>query len=33
LRKTRHADTLGLGVLMMSLMLARAFGRFYGGLR
>jgi len=33
LRKTRHAVTLGLGVLMMSLMLARAFGRFYGGLR
>ena len=33
LRKTRHAVTLGLGVLMMSLMLARAFGKFYSGLR
>ena len=33
MRRTRHVIVMGLGVLMMSLMLARAFGRFYGGLR
>jgi hypothetical protein len=32
LRKTAHAAVLGAGVLVMSLMLARVFGRFYGGL-
>jgi len=32
LRKTTHVVTLGAGVLLMSLMLARAFGRFHGGL-
>jgi hypothetical protein len=32
LRKTTHALTLGAGVLLMSLMLAHAFGRFHGGL-
>jgi hypothetical protein len=32
LRKTTHALTLGTGILLMSLMLARAFGRFHGGL-
>jgi hypothetical protein len=32
LRRTRHVVGLGLGALLMSLMLARAFGRFYGGL-
>ena len=32
LRKTTHAITLGIGALLMSLMLARAFGRFHGGL-
>ena len=32
LRKTTHALTLGTGVLLMSLMLAHAFGRFHGGL-
>ena len=32
LRRTAHAAVLGAGVLVMSLMLARAFGRFYGGL-
>jgi hypothetical protein len=32
LRKTTHALTLGAGILLMSLMLARAFGRFHGGL-
>ena len=32
LRKTRHVLVLGLGVLVMSLMLARAFGRLHGGL-
>jgi len=31
MRKARHALTVGLGFLMMSLMLARAFGKFYGG--
>jgi hypothetical protein len=32
LRKTWHAVALGIGVLAMSIMLARAFGKFYGGL-
>src|SRR3984885_12203670 len=32
LRKTRHVLVLGAGILMMSLMGARAFGRFHGGL-
>ncbi len=32
LRRTRHAVALGAGILVMSLMLARAFGRFHGGL-
>jgi hypothetical protein len=32
LRNTRHIVILGLGILAMGLMLARAFGRFYGGL-
>jgi hypothetical protein len=32
LRKTAHVAVLGAGFLVMSLMLARAFGRFYGGL-
>src|ERR1700683_2455056 len=32
LRKTTHVLTLGAGILIMSLMLARTFGRFPGGL-
>ncbi len=32
LRQTRHMLVLGAGILVMSLMLARAFGRFHGGL-
>ena len=32
LRNTRHVVVLGLGVFLMSMMLARAFGRFHGGL-
>ena len=32
LRNTRHALVLGAGILLMSLMLAHVFGRFYGGL-
>ena len=32
LRKTLHVAVLGAGILIMSLMLAHAFGRFYGGL-
>jgi hypothetical protein len=32
IRSTRHVLVLGLGVLLMALMLARAFGKFYGGL-
>lgn len=32
LRQTRHAVVLGLGILAMAIMLAHAFGRFYGGL-
>ena len=31
LRQTRHVIVLGLGMLVMALMLARAFGRFHGG--
>ncbi len=31
LRKMRHALAAGLGALLMGLMLAHAFGRFYGG--
>jgi hypothetical protein len=31
-RDTRHSVVLGLGVLVMGIMLSRAFGRFYGGL-
>ena len=31
LRRTRHVLVLGLGVVLMSFMLAHAFGRFYGG--
>ena len=32
LRRTQHVLVVGLGVLVMSVILARAFGRFYGGL-
>lgn len=32
LRKTSHALALAAGILAMSLMLARSFGRFHGGL-
>ena len=32
LRDNRHVLTAGLGALLMALMLAKAFGRFYGGL-
>jgi ABC-type tungstate transport system substrate-binding protein len=32
LRTTRHVLVLGAGILIMSLMLARGFGRFHGGL-
>ncbi|HKM83118.1 MAG TPA: hypothetical protein VJY15_19435 [Candidatus Acidoferrum sp.] len=32
LRKTPHVLVLGAGILIMSLMLARVFGRFHGGL-
>jgi len=31
LRKTRHVVVLGAGILLMSLLLARSFGRFHGG--
>jgi hypothetical protein len=31
LRQTRHALVLGLGILVMALMLARAFGKLHGG--
>jgi ABC-type tungstate transport system substrate-binding protein len=31
LRKTQHVLILGAGILIMSLMLARAFARFHGG--
>ena len=30
-RETKHAIVLGLGILAISLMLARAFGRLHGG--
>jgi hypothetical protein len=33
LRQTRHVLLLGLGVLVMAIAGAQAFGRFYGGLR
>jgi len=32
LRRTRHILPLAGGILVMSVMLARAFGRFHGGL-
>jgi hypothetical protein len=32
LRSTRHALTLGAGILLMALMLSQVFGRFHGGL-
>ena len=32
LRSTKHVAPLGLGILVMSLILARALGRFHGGL-
>jgi len=32
LRKTWHVLPLAAGILIMSVMLARTFGRFYGGL-
>jgi hypothetical protein len=32
LRETRHVLVLGAGILIMSVMLAHAFGRFHGGL-
>jgi hypothetical protein len=32
LRKTRHVLVLGAGILVFSVLLAHAFGRFYGGL-
>ena len=32
LRTTRHALALGAGILLMSLMMARIFGRLHGGL-
>ena len=32
LRNTRHVLVLAAGILFMSVMLARAFGRFHGGL-
>ncbi len=32
LRRTKHVVVVGLGVLVMALMLARTFGKFYGGL-
>ena len=32
IRKTRHVLVLGAGILIMSVMLARGFGRFHGGL-
>jgi hypothetical protein len=32
LRRTTHVLLLGAGILLMSLMLARALGRFHGGL-
>ena len=32
LRRTRHVLVAGAGALLMAVMLAHAFGRFYGGL-
>jgi hypothetical protein len=32
LRQTKHAATLGLGILVMAIMLARTFARFHGGI-
>lgn len=32
LRDNRHVLTMGLGMLLFALLLARSFGRFYGGL-
>jgi ABC-type tungstate transport system substrate-binding protein len=32
LRKTQHVLVLGAGILVLSLMLAHAIGRFHGGL-
>jgi ABC-type tungstate transport system substrate-binding protein len=32
LRKTQHALVLGAGILIMSLVAARTFARFHGGL-
>ena len=32
LRQTKHVVPFGLGVLVMAIMLARAFGRLHGGL-
>jgi hypothetical protein len=32
LRQTRHVIVAGVGALLMALMSAYAFGRFYGGL-
>ena len=32
LRKNTHALTLGAGILLNALVLARSFGRFHGGL-
>src|SRR6202142_2345686 len=32
LRKTRHVAILGAGILVFSVLAARAFGRFHGGL-
>ncbi len=32
LRETKHVLPMGFGGLLMALMLARTFGRFYGGL-
>ena len=31
IRNTRHAAVFGVGVLLMGVMLALSFGRFYGG--
>jgi hypothetical protein len=32
LRRTKHVLPLGAGILAMAVMLARTFGKFYGGL-
>jgi hypothetical protein len=32
LRKTTHVVALGAGILLVSVLAARAFGRFHGGL-